>query len=763
MGHTVRRCVVLGLFAVVGLALSSPAFAGSGGLTSSATFDFAGGPENNDVTLAATGGLLTLTDTAAVPTLTSTAALDGCRVSGDTISCPAAGVSEVTIEGGAGNDRLTIDPTVGTSSSVSFIELQGNAGNDVLTNDSSVSATVDYSAAAAGVVVDLGSGVVSQDGDGGQDTLANIENVNGSALGDSITGDGNDNVINGGSGDDRLIGGGGNDLISGGNGDDFLAGNGGNDLLDGGSGVDMVDYSAAAAGVVVDLGSGVVSQDGDGGQDTLANIENVNGSALGDSITGDGNDNVINGGSGDDTLIGGGGNDLISGGNGDDFLAGNGGNDLLDGGSGVDMVDYSAAAAGVVVDLGSGVVSQDGDGGQDTLANIENVNGSALGDSITGDGNDNVINGGSGDDRLIGGGGNDLISGGNGDDFLAGNGGNDLLDGGSGVDMVDYSAAAAGVVVDLGSGVVSQDGDGGQDTLANIENVNGTAQGDFIAARDGLPEGITCGGGEDSVIADAIDVVAADCEQVALPTPPTITAAIVGTAGLAGWYTSDVTVSWTVTATGSTVSSSTGCDPVTITADTSPAGITLTCTATSDGGTTTKSVTVKRDATPPTVLYAGNQGSYGILQTVAITCTATDPSPGSGIASSSCANIQGPAYGFGAGAHTFSAVAADAAGNQGQATTSFSVTPTAADLCTLTKQFAESSAKFQALGPKQQAAVDAIVTGACNAIAKIVVNLGPKQKAVLVALYKAGVASLAQAGWLTSAQAGTLDQFAGAL
>ena len=168
MGHTVRRCVVVGLFAMAGLALSSPAFAGSGGLTSSASFDFAGGPENNDVTLAATGALLELSDTAAVPTLTTGAALLGCTVSGHTISCPAAGVSEVTIEGGAGNDRLTIDPTVGTSSSVSLIELQGNAGNDVLTNNSTVSATVDYSAAAAGVVVDLGSGVGGGEGGGGK-------------------------------------------------------------------------------------------------------------------------------------------------------------------------------------------------------------------------------------------------------------------------------------------------------------------------------------------------------------------------------------------------------------------------------------------------------------------------------------------------------------------------------------------------------------------------------------------------------------------
>ena len=382
---------------------------------------------------------------------------------------------------------------------------------------------------------------------------------------------------------------------------------------------------------------------------------------------------------------------------------------------------------------------------------------------ITGDGNDNVINGGSGDDTLIGGAGNDLISGGNGNDFLAGNAGNDLLDGGNGNDMVDYSAAAAGVVVDLGTGLASQDGDGSQDTLSNIENINGTAQADVISARDGQPEQITCGAGEDSVTADSTDVVASDCEHVARPTPPTITATITGTTGLAGWYTSNVTVSWTVTDAGSTISSSTGCDPLTITTDTGPAGATLTCTATSDGGTTTQSVTVKRDATAPTVLYTGNQASYGILQTVTIICTATDPSPGSGIASTSCANIHGPTYGFGAGTHTYSALAADAAGNHGNASTTFTVTPTAADLCTLTKQFAESSAKFQALTPKQQSAVDALVTSACNAIGKIVVNLSPKQKTALVAVYEAGISALAQTGWLTSAQTGTLDQLAGAL
>jgi hypothetical protein len=171
-----------------------------------------------------------------------------------------------------------------------------------------------------------------------------------------------------------------------------------------------------------------------------------------------------------------------------------------------------------------------------------------------------------------------------------------------------------------------------------------------------------------------------------------------------------------LTAPGSTISSSTGCDPVTITADTGPAGTTLTCAATSDGSTTTTSVTVKRDATPPTVLYAGNQASDGILQTVAITCTASDPSSGSGLVSSSCAGIQGRAYGFGAGVHTFSA---DRHPDGSR--------PLHAD-----QVVRRGSAKFRALGPKQQTAVDAIVTGTCNAIAKIVVNLGPKQTCIAV-------------------------------
>ena len=81
---------------------------------------------------------------------------------------------------------------------------------------------------------------------------------------------------------------------------------------------------------------------------------------------------------------------------------------------------------------------------------------------------------------------------------------------------------------------------------------------------------------------------------------PDITYAISGSQGNDGWYTSDAQVTWTVTASGSPAAV-TGCSTSTVTADTE--GTTFTCTATSAGGTTSKSVTIKRDATPPTLTF----------------------------------------------------------------------------------------------------------------------------------------------------------------
>jgi len=66
-----------------------------------------------------------------------------------------------------------------------------------------------------------------------------------------------------------------------------------------------------------------------------------------------------------------------------------------------------------------------------------------------------------------------------------------------------------------------------------------------------------------------------------------------GTLGANGWYRSNVTINWTVIG----AETSTGCNAVTLIADT--AGTKITCSATSGGDETTKTVTIKLDKTPP--------------------------------------------------------------------------------------------------------------------------------------------------------------------
>ena len=154
-------------------------------------------------------------------------------------------------------------------------------------------------------------------------------------------------------------------------------------------------------------------------------------------------------------------------------------------------------------------------------------------------------------------------------------------------------------------------------------------------------------------------------------TPPVITPTVTGTLGTNGWYTSDGAVSWTVTDDGSAISSTSGCGPTTIRAET--AGTTLTCTATSAGGISSESVTVKRDATAPNVGLGGGLavgGSYYFGNVPAApTCTATDAT--SGLAGP-CA-VSG--YSAAVGTHTVSATATDLAGNTSTTSATYTVKP----------------------------------------------------------------------------------------
>lgn len=96
----------------------------------------------------------------------------------------------------------------------------------------------------------------------------------------------------------------------------------------------------------------------------------------------------------------------------------------------------------------------------------------------------------------------------------------------------------------------------------------------------------------------AVAATVRDCTVVDT-TAPVVAGVVDGPLGAGGWYVGDVTVSWDVSDAESEIASRSGCDTVVVDVDTT--GRTFTCQATSAGGTTSQSVTVKRDATAPTI------------------------------------------------------------------------------------------------------------------------------------------------------------------
>ncbi len=74
---------------------------------------------------------------------------------------------------------------------------------------------------------------------------------------------------------------------------------------------------------------------------------------------------------------------------------------------------------------------------------------------------------------------------------------------------------------------------------------------------------------------------------------------VAGTLGEGGWYVSDVAVTWPLPENATYLDGT--CQDTLIQADTPPEGIELTCIATADGNTYGGGITIKRDATPPSI------------------------------------------------------------------------------------------------------------------------------------------------------------------
>ncbi|MGK9169061.1 calcium-binding protein [Inquilinus limosus] len=306
------------------------------------------------------------------------------------------GDGDDTLVSGTGNDILRgeggADTLLGTTATA---VLMGGAGADHF--DGAHLATVSYDGIATGIVLSLTSGI-AMGGDADGDTFTNVNRVVGGAFADTLTGSA------------------GNDRFDGGSGNDYLAGRAGADQLIGGAGIDTATYGDSTAGVQVNLQSGT-GAGGSAAGDTLSGIENLVGSSHDDALTGDGADNGIWGEIGNDSLAGNGGADVLRGGAGDDVLDGGLGVDRLDGGDGIDTASYAHSSLGVTVDLGTGT-ARFGDAQGDVFVGVENLTGSARGDTLTGNSGANMLSGEDSNDRLTGAGGADVLNGGLGGDFF---------------------------------------------------------------------------------------------------------------------------------------------------------------------------------------------------------------------------------------------------------------------------------------------------------------------------------------------------------
>lgn len=307
---------------------------------------------------------------------TSTVAFKGVgNVLANVIS---GGIAADSLYGGSGNDKLL----GGKGADL----LDGGLGNDVAS----------YAKASAGVIADLTSvNTATTAGEAAGDCFFFIESLQGSAYGDQLLGSAAANIL------------------SGDNGNDLLTGRAGADQLFGGAGRDTASYHNATAAVIANLSASILgSAAGDASGDRFDSIENLRGSAYADRLTGNATANV---------LWGLAGNDLLQGG---------AGADTLDGGTGSDTVSYTSARSAVIAQLttvSAGLAA--GDAAGDHYTNVENLSGSAFGDTLSGNAVANRLAGGAGADTLNGRAGNDFLTGGTGADtfIFARNGDKDRI------------------------------------------------------------------------------------------------------------------------------------------------------------------------------------------------------------------------------------------------------------------------------------------------------------------------------------------------
>ncbi|MGZ8362494.1 MAG: calcium-binding protein [Caulobacteraceae bacterium] len=241
----------------------------------------------------------------------------------------------------------------------------------------------------------------------------------------------------------------------------------------------------------------------------------IEGTELDDTLLGGDGDDTIRGLSGDDAISGGLGADRIEGGDGGDFISG--GIDLvgdhLDGGTGDDFLTVRLHDT-VVAGGGQDVFSLRFDNlSDDVTVNLSTMTGGEWAGAgrthLSGFWSTGSVTTGAGDDVLRegdiavtmkSGDGNDRLIGNYFHDYFDGGAGADTFVGGEGNDTVTYAWATSGVRVDLSVKGPQRTSGGGTDKLISIENIIGSAFGDHLKGAIGVGDGLTGGGGNDTLI-----------------------------------------------------------------------------------------------------------------------------------------------------------------------------------------------------------------------------------------------------------------------
>jgi Ca2+-binding RTX toxin-like protein len=434
-----------------------------------ATLNLDGADDN--VTVSVAGGVLVHGQTTGG--LNSGADWNSAAAGDQTV--PANGTFTVVVNGGDGNDALTV---LAKTTEIAAATLNGEGGDDVLTGADT------------------------------NDTLA------------------------GGEGNDRLVGAKGTDLMSGGAGNDTLVWNNGDgsDRMNGDAGNDGAEVNGSPTladvftldpepgGVkfqrtnlvpfTLDTATERFQVNGLGGNDLVSANAGVGALTL-LSVDGGAGDDTINGSDGPDLILGGEGNDVLNGGGGDDRIVGDRGTDTMNGGAGDDTLVWNNGDGTDVIngDAGSDDVEVNGSPTASDIFTVEPSGARVRFDRPNlvpfsldiGSSETMHANGLGGDDTItVGEVGAYTVtaSGGPGNDTLAGAGSSETFLGGSGNDTINPGGG-----LDVVSG---NDGD------------------DRVNVRDHTADVARGGDGNDSVIADSADVDILEGFETVDRTPPPV-------------------------------------------------------------------------------------------------------------------------------------------------------------------------------------------------------------------------------------------------